>query len=302
MSRAVVAAVRLPGGDDARASPCVALAVACVLASDWTAVWLRSSASAASGWPRRPPSALPVPPLVTIAAEAALIGMPSGLALARPSRSSPSWPSRRSRRRCDAAPAARCVARGRARRPARRRRCWPRTASPWPPSTSALTWTIFSLGLALIGSFIHATYREPDPLDSYRNAQRLIRELIGLSDELNRGLEPVTLAAEIASAVHDELPVRGLVVHVPRGEQLTPIINDHGDTDEEVTAAEELAATALLHDTNAHRSPRLRPAAEQRRRHRRRGDRVPLPRSRPRRPGPHNPSELARRLGDVVYT
>ena len=79
-----------------------------------------------------------------------------------------------------------------------------------PAATSVVTWTIFSLGLALIGTFIQATYREPvDPLDSYRNAQALIRELIGLSDELNRGLEPVTLAASIASAVHDELPVRG---------------------------------------------------------------------------------------------
>ena len=57
-----------------------------------------------------------------------------------------------------------------------------------------------------------ATYREPaDPLDSYRNAQALIRELLGLSDNLKRGLEPVTLAATIASAVHDELPVRGEV-------------------------------------------------------------------------------------------
>jgi signal transduction histidine kinase len=119
-----------------------------------------------------------------------------------------------------------------------------------PAATSLVTWTIFSLGLALIGAFIHATYREPlDPLDSYRNAQALIRELIGLSDELNRGLEPVTLAATIASAVHDELPVRGVVVHVPRGEQLTPIINDHGASDEEVRAAEDLADRALRHGT-----------------------------------------------------
>jgi len=119
-----------------------------------------------------------------------------------------------------------------------------------PAATSLVTWTIFSLGLALIGTFIHATYREPvDPLDSYRNAQALIRELIGLSDELNRGLEPVTLAASIASAVHDELPVRGVVVHVPRGEQLTPIINDHGASDSEVHAAEDLADRALRHGT-----------------------------------------------------
>ena len=68
-----------------------------------------------------------------------------------------------------------------------------------------------------------------------------------MSDELNRGLEPVTLAATIASAVHDELPVRGLVVHVPRGEQLTPIINDHRGTDGEMRAVEDLADRALRH-------------------------------------------------------
>jgi len=119
-----------------------------------------------------------------------------------------------------------------------------------PAAASLLTWTIFSLGLALIGTFIHVTYREPaDPLDSYRNAQVLIRELIGLTDDLHRGLEPVTLAASIANAVHDELPVRGLVVHVPRGEQLTPIINDHAGSDEEVADAERLAATAFQHAT-----------------------------------------------------
>jgi signal transduction histidine kinase len=117
-----------------------------------------------------------------------------------------------------------------------------------PAAASLVTWSIFSLGLALIGTFIHATYREPvGPLDSYRNAQTLIRELIGLSDGLNRGLEPVTLAASIASAVHDELPVRGLVVHVQRGEQLTPIINDHSGTAAEVREAEDLADRAFRH-------------------------------------------------------
>ena len=59
----------------------------------------------------------------------------------------------------------------------------------------------------------------------------------------------MTLAATIASAVHDELPVRGVVVHVPRGEQLTPIINDHGASDSEVDAAEDLADRALRHGT-----------------------------------------------------
>jgi signal transduction histidine kinase len=112
-------------------------------------------------------------------------------------------------------------------------------------ATSALTWLIFSLGLGLIGSFIHqGVLSDPDPLDSYRSAQRLIRELIGLSGRLSQGLEPVTLAASIASAVQDELPVRGLVVYVSRGELLTPIISDHGAGLDEVAEAESLASRA----------------------------------------------------------
>jgi signal transduction histidine kinase len=49
--------------------------------------------------------------------------------------------------------------------------------------------------------------------------------------------------------VHDELPVRGLVVHVPRGEQLTALINDHTGTSDEVQEAEELADRAFRHQT-----------------------------------------------------
>ncbi len=115
-------------------------------------------------------------------------------------------------------------------------------------ATSALTWFILSLGLGLIGSFIHiGVMADPDPLDSYRSAQVLIRELIGLSGSLNAGLEPVTLAAGIAGAVQDELPVRALVVHVPRGDLLTPIINDHGGAASELEASEDLAARAWRH-------------------------------------------------------
>src|SRR4029079_18661143 len=89
----------------------------------------------------------------------------------------------------------------------------------------------------------------PRPAEASRNARAWIRKLIGLSDELHRGLEPVTLAAMIASAVHDELPVRGLVVHVPRGEQLTAIISDHTGTSDEHHEAEELADRAFRHQT-----------------------------------------------------
>ena len=93
-----------------------------------------------------------------------------------------------------------------------------RRASMPRGAPALVTWTIFSLGLALIGTFIHATYREP------RRPARLLPQRPGpdpradraCPDSLNSGLSPSPSAAQIASAVHDELPVRGLVVHVPR--------------------------------------------------------------------------------------
>jgi signal transduction histidine kinase len=227
----------------------VALAVASLLANDATGVlavlsvgciWLAATTAERSA----------VPAMVTIVGEAVLIGMASGLALEETFQiltvlAFPPFTAalRRGVRGALAALLTELLGIG----------VVVVTVTgglSLPAATSLITWTIFSLGLALIGTFIQATYREPvDPLDSYRNAQALIRELIGLTDELNRGLEPVTLAASIASAVHDELPVRGVVVHVPRGEQLTPIINDHGASDSEVSAAEDLADRALRNGT-----------------------------------------------------
>jgi signal transduction histidine kinase len=120
---------------------------------------------------------------------------------------------------------------------------------PVATGISSLTWAVFSLGLGLIGSFIYVgSATDADPLDAYRAAQSLIRELIGLSGGLSQGLEPVTLAAAIASAVHDELPVLALVVHVPRGDHLTPIINDHNDLLDVAEQAETLALRAWQHE------------------------------------------------------
>ena len=61
-----------------------------------------------------------------------------------------------------------------------------------------------------------------DPLQPYRDAQALIRDLIGISGELTSGLDPVSLGTTIADAVRDELPVTALVVQVPRDDELTP--------------------------------------------------------------------------------
>ena len=201
-------------------------------------VWLAATAA----------EQLPIPPLVTIAAEAALVGAVSGLAVGHTFQvlTVLAFP-----------PFTAALRRG------------PRGALvsfftelvtfvfvavaayggfSEVAGTSALTWFILSLGLGPDRQ-LHPRRGDgdPDPLDSYRSAQALIRELIGLSGSLNAGLEPVTLAAGIAGAVQDELPVRALVVHVPRGDLLTPIINDHGGAASELEASEDLAARAWRH-------------------------------------------------------
>ena len=86
------------------------------------------------------------------------------------------------------------------------------------------TWSIAGLGLGLIGAFLHDSLQaEPDPVVPYLDAQRLIRELINLSEDLSSGLDVNALGGEIISAVHDEIPATALGLYVARGETLMPV-------------------------------------------------------------------------------
>lgn len=113
------------------------------------------------------------------------------------------------------------------------------THGPLDPGegTGTITWVLTGVGVGLIGSFVHSAMPPPvDPLQPYRDAQALIRDLIGISGELTSGLDPVTLGTTIADAVHDQLPVTALVVQVPRDEELTPLVaeTDPLETDTDV--------------------------------------------------------------------
>lgn len=95
----------------------------------------------------------------------------------------------------------------------------------------AFTWAVTGIGLGLIGSFVRARLsEEPDPLTPYRDAQALIRELIDLSGSLSSGLDPLSLGGAVAESVRDELPVSSLVILVPRGEGMTPLVTEAGDS------------------------------------------------------------------------
>ncbi len=107
---------------------------------------------------------------------------------------------------------------------------------------SLFTWTMAGVGLAMIGSFVHAvSFREDDALAPYRDAQHLIRQLLDLSGELSSGLDVASLAGSIASDVRDLLPTSALGLYLPRGEVLMPLVTTLDDPDERRTETETLA-------------------------------------------------------------
>jgi signal transduction histidine kinase len=112
---------------------------------------------------------------------------------------------------------------------------------------AAFTWAITGLGLGLIASFVRTNFlAADDPQRAYRDAQSLIRELIGLSGKLSSGLDPVALGGQIASAVRDELPVAALTIHIPRGDVLTPLVGDTDIASPELAVSDELAQYCLM--------------------------------------------------------
>lgn len=92
-------------------------------------------------------------------------------------------------------------------------------------SYGAVSWTVAGLGVGLIGSFLQSALgHRSDPLAPYVYAQDLLRQLIDISGGLDSGLDPVVLGGGILNTVCDELPTSAIVLHVPRGDALTPLV------------------------------------------------------------------------------
>jgi signal transduction histidine kinase len=107
------------------------------------------------------------------------------------------------------------------------------------------TWSVAGLGLGLIGAFLHASVQiEPDPIVPYLDAQRLIRELINLSEDLSSGLDVNALGGEIVSAVYDEIPAAALGLYVARGETLIPVDTRSAEDPSDLERCEALAVEA----------------------------------------------------------
>jgi len=116
------------------------------------------------------------------------------------------------------------------------------------------TWGLGALGLGLIGTFLSgsASPPEPDELGPYRDAQRLLRQLLHLSDNLSSGLDASSLGGVVGSAVRDRLPTSWMAVYVPRGDDLVPLLTEGEEHHVDATLVEQLAmeswarATTLL--------------------------------------------------------
>lgn len=88
---------------------------------------------------------------------------------------------------------------------------------------SIFTWAMAGVGLSLIAGVTFSSDRGPDPLAPYRDAQQHLKQLLELSGSLSSGLDVGALGGELLSRVSDRIPSRGLVLYVPRGEDLTPV-------------------------------------------------------------------------------
>ena len=112
-------------------------------------------------------------------------------------------------------------------------------------ATSALTSLLTGVGLGLIASYVHAQLkRPPDPLTPYRDAQRLLRDLIDLSGTLGSGLDATALGSRIAVTVRDQLPLLAVTVFVPRHDELAPLVTGAADASVDDTPLVELASDA----------------------------------------------------------
>ena len=116
-------------------------------------------------------------------------------------------------------------------------------------ASNVLTSVLTGLGLGLIASYVNAQLqRPPDPLTPYRDAQRLLRDLIDLSGTLGSGLDATALANRVAVTMRDQLPLLAVTVFVPRQDELTPLVTGALSASVDDTALTGLATRALSTD------------------------------------------------------
>jgi signal transduction histidine kinase len=111
-------------------------------------------------------------------------------------------------------------------------------------ATDAVTWLMTGVALGMIASFQQGQMAAGDPLAPYRDAQRHLRGLLELSGDLGSGLDPITLGSRIAVEARNELPLVAVAVHVPRGDELTPLVSGASAASVDQTALEPVVLRA----------------------------------------------------------
>jgi signal transduction histidine kinase len=94
------------------------------------------------------------------------------------------------------------------------------------------TWDMAGLGCGLMGAVIRAAKLEAGArtVSSYRDARALLTQLLELSDNLDAGLDPVTISQRITTQACEEIPLVGVVVHT-RSTDGTVTVIDGVDAD-----------------------------------------------------------------------
>jgi signal transduction histidine kinase len=89
---------------------------------------------------------------------------------------------------------------------------------------NVFSWVCTGLGLGLVGAFLNTALQERSELASHHYAQGLLHQLISISDGLESDIDPTILGGAILADVQAELPTSALVLYVPRGDTLTPLV------------------------------------------------------------------------------
>lgn len=107
------------------------------------------------------------------------------------------------------------------------------------------TWSVAGVGLGFIATFVRATaLQDLGEVGPYLEAQKLIRDLIDISDGLSSGLDVNALAGEVLSTVSDHLPTAAMAIYVPRGDALVPLSTRVSEGERDLSDVESLSAEA----------------------------------------------------------
>lgn len=93
-------------------------------------------------------------------------------------------------------------------------------------ATELFSAAVLGFGVGLVSSFLRALQTLPeDQLTPYRDARALVRQLLSLSNDLDGGLDPVSIAERIAERAGEVLDAHAVIVYVERDGLFVPLLS-----------------------------------------------------------------------------